>query len=73
MSFSFWIVLEYIYKLIFIPISQGIENKIKNVSNNCKVIKLSYDKLKFFNFNVNSKEKLNIFSTGYENMKEQLG
>ena len=65
-------ILEYIYKLIFIPISQGIEYKIKNASNNCKIVKLSYNKLKFFNFNVNSKEKLNIFSNGYENMREQL-
>jgi len=66
-------ILEYIYKLIFIPVAQGIEYKIKNASNKCKIIKLSYNKLKFFNFNVNSKEKLDIFSSGYKNMKEQLG
>jgi predicted patatin/cPLA2 family phospholipase len=66
-------ILEYIYKLIFIPISQSMDSKINNASNNCKIIKLSYNKLKFFNFNVNSKEKLDIFSIGYENMKEQIG
>lgn len=65
-------ILEYIYKLIFIPIAQSMESKINNVSNNCKIIKLSYNKLKFFNFNVNSKEKLDIFSIGYESMKEQI-
>jgi predicted patatin/cPLA2 family phospholipase len=50
-------ILEYIYKLIFIPISQSMDSKINNASNNCKIIKLSYNKLKFFNFN----------------MKEQIG
>jgi predicted patatin/cPLA2 family phospholipase len=65
-------ILEYIYKLIFIPIAQSMESKINNVSSNCKIIKLSYNKLKFFNFNVNSKEKLDIFSIGYESMKEQI-
>jgi len=65
-------ILEYIYKLIFIPIAQSMETKINNASNNCKIIKLSYNKLKFFNFNVNSKEKLDIFSIGYESIKNQL-
>lgn len=65
-------ILEYIYKLMLIPITQSIESKIKNMSSNCKIIRLSYSKLKFFNFNVNSKEKLDIFSCGYEEMKKQL-
>ena len=65
-------ILEYIYKLIFIPISQSTEYKIKNISDKCKIIRLSYTKLKFFNFNINSKEKLDIFSCGYEQIKEQF-
>lgn len=65
-------ILEYIYKLIFIPISQNIEHKIINSSKNCKIIRLSYPKLKFFNFNIKSKEKLNIFSSGYEQTKIQF-
>lgn len=65
-------ILEYIYKLIFIPISQTIEHKIKNSSEKCKIIRLSYKDLKFFDFNINSKEKLEIFSSGYEQMKIKL-
>jgi NTE family protein len=56
-------MLEYIYKLIFIPMSKTVEYKLTNISKKCKVIKLDYSKLKFFNFNINSKQKLDIFSS----------
>ena len=65
-------ILEYIYKLIFIPMSQNVGYKVLNVSKKCKIIKLEYNKLKFFNFNINSKEKLDIFSSGYEQMKKEI-
>jgi len=64
-------MLEFVYKLIFIPIEQGIEYKIKNVKKS-KIINLTYPKLKFFNFNINSREKLDIFSSGYDQMKTQF-
>ena len=64
--------LEFIYKLMFIPISQIIEYKIKNASEKCQVIKLNCSKLKFFNFNINSKTKLDLFSQGYEQMKSNF-
>jgi predicted acylesterase/phospholipase RssA len=63
-------MLEFIYKLIFIPIDQGIIYKIKHVTKS-KIINLSSN-IKFFNFNINSKEKLDIFSLGYEQMKTQI-
>ena len=65
-------VLEFIYLLMFVPISQIQEYKIKNVSEKCKIIKLHNDKLKFFNFDLNSKDKLDLFSSGYEQMKNQF-
>ena len=65
-------ILEFIYKIMFIPISNNIESKLQNISDKCKIIKLNYDKLKFFNFNVNSKLKLDLFSYGYSEMKRQL-
>jgi predicted patatin/cPLA2 family phospholipase len=65
-------ILEYIYKLIFIPISQSTEYKIENATKKCKIIRLEYDKLKFFTFNINSKDKLDIFSSGYEQFKIQF-
>ena len=65
-------ILEFIYKLIFIPISQILEYKLKNISDKCKIIKLCYDKVKFFDFNINSQTKLDFFSFGYENMKKEF-
>jgi predicted acylesterase/phospholipase RssA len=63
-------ILELIYKLIFIPIKQAISHKLKNCSDKCKIIELDYKKLKFFDFNVSSIEKLEMFSSGYQQFKD---
>lgn len=66
-------IIEYIYKLMFIPISQSTELKIKNASMKCKIIKLSSNSsTTFFDFKINSIEKLNLFSSGYQETKEIL-
>ena len=65
-------VIEYFYKLIFVPIAQITEQKIRNISNKTKVVKLSCDNIKFFNFSFNSTTKLDLFSTGYEVMRSAL-
>lgn len=65
-------IIEYIYKLMYIPINQGIEYKIKHTSGKCKILKLSYPKLKVFNFNIDSPTKLSMFSAGYNQAKELL-
>ena len=62
--------LEFIYRLMFIPIRQATEYKIRQVSDRCKIVRLDYDKIKFFDFNVNSKDKLDMFTWGYQQMKE---
>jgi len=61
-------ILEYIYELMFIPISQTVDHKIENVSEKCKIVVLNYSQIKFFNFNINSKNKLELFSSGYQQM-----
>lgn len=63
-------IIEYIYKLMFIPISQSTMLKINNVSDKkCKIIKLQNNRTTFFDFNINSVEKLNLFSSGYQEIK----
>jgi predicted acylesterase/phospholipase RssA len=62
-------IIEYIYYLFFIPSMQSIESKINKVSNKCKIVRLSYEKIKFFTFNIESKIKLDMFSIGYNLMK----
>jgi len=63
-------ILELIYKLMFIPIKQAITHKLKNCTHKCTIIELDYKKLKFFNFNVSSIEKLEMFSSGYQQFKD---
>jgi predicted acylesterase/phospholipase RssA len=67
-------IIEYIYHLFYIPSTQAVEFKINKVSNKCKIIKLQYNKINLFNFNIDSKTKLEMFSIGYNiaktNMKE---
>lgn len=61
--------LEFIYKLIFVPIQQSIQHKIDNASSKCDIYDINYDNIKFFNFNISNKEKLEMFSSGYNQMK----
>lgn len=63
--------LEFIYMLMFTPIQQSLESKIGKASNKCEIIKLTYKKLSFFNFHIPSPEKLEMFSSGYAQMKEK--
>jgi predicted patatin/cPLA2 family phospholipase len=64
--------LEFIYKLMFVPINQYIEYKIHNASDKCRIVRLNHNKLKFFQFDVSSSIKLDMFSSGFEQMKKIL-
>lgn len=64
--------LEFIYKLMFVPISQSVQSKIDKCSDKCTIVKLTYPQMNFFKFNVNSSEKLEMFSHGYKECSEQL-
>ena len=61
--------MEYIYDLMFVPIVQNVEYKIANASKRCRIIRIPASKFKFFNFNLSSTAKLNLFSEGYEYMR----
>lgn len=66
--------LEYVYKLMSIPVCQLINNKIENASKNnkCKILRLKYGKINILNFNISPKQKLEMFSDGYNQIKEFL-
>ena len=63
-------IIIYIYSLMFIPISQTIKYKLDKISDKCHVIKLVHDKTSIFDFDINSVEKLEMFSSGYQQTKE---
>jgi NTE family protein len=61
--------IEYLFKLLYIPVNQSIEYKIKQASPNCDILNLHYDQIKFFEFNINSKLRMEMFSSGYQDAK----
>jgi predicted acylesterase/phospholipase RssA len=62
-------ILEYIHNLIHIPCVQSVEFKIKLASSKCKIVRLCYENIKVFNFSVDTRTKLDMFSKGYQQMK----
>lgn len=65
-------ILQYIYKLMFVPISQLTKQRIEAADKTkCKILQItSANYVKFFNFNVNAKLKLEMFSAGYADAKK---
>ena len=63
-------ILEYIYKLIDIPIKQNVLNKINAISDKSTIVTLQPSKTLFFDFSLDSHTKLEMFSNGYMQMKE---
>ena len=76
-SFSFtkdneFNMLEYIFKIIFIPIGELYKLKRKELepNDNFDIIQVVEDSINLYNFNITTREKLNMFSKGYQQMKE---
>lgn len=58
-------ILDHIYDLVFIPINKLLDNKLKTIPENCDLIVLISEQIKFFTFNIGVKGMLDMFSTGY--------
>lgn len=63
-------VLEFIYKLLYVPIAEATANKVSRKLDTSTVIELKTGNMNFFNFDVNAKMKLEMFSVGYEDAKK---
>ena len=61
--------VEYVYKLLLIPTHQSTQYKINNKSESTTILQLQCGNIKFFNFDISSKTKLELFSKGYEDVK----
>jgi predicted acylesterase/phospholipase RssA len=63
-------ILDYIYKIMFIPINVLCQNKINNICNeNIDIITINSEQ-NMFDFNISTRDKLELFSNGYQQMKE---
>ena len=64
-------IIEYFFKTLFIPMVQVLENKIKNLSSKCKIISINHD-IGMFNFDIATDKKLELFSSGYNQVKNMF-
>lgn len=63
-------IVEYIYKLIFIPINDNTRRRIDGVSDKCKVIRITIQDMSFLKFNMTTPTMLNMFSFGYKHLDD---
>ena len=63
--------IDFIFRILYVPIRENIMNKIDACSDKCKVISIDYE-MNPLNFHINSKNKLDAFSAGYQSMKEKF-
>ena len=64
--------IDYIYRLLFIPITQSNLYKCNEVSSKCKIITLVSNNKKFFDFDLNTKSKIELFCSGYSQALKNL-
>jgi predicted acylesterase/phospholipase RssA len=62
--------IEDMYQLMLIPINQSIISKINKSSDKCYIVKLDTSKTLFFEFNIDTHTKLEMFSDGFVQMKQ---
>lgn len=65
-------IVEYIYRLMFIPISQTTQSKLQKIKHNTKVVRLQTDTIRFFDFDLSGQQKMQLFSDGYQQTKDQF-
>ena len=63
-------ILEYFFRIVNVPITDRDNIKINNSSEKCDIITINCPNIKLFNFDLNSKLKLELFSQGYNIAKK---
>lgn len=64
-------VLEYMYKIMSVPITEMNKNKIQTLpKDNIDIINIEEHEVNMFNFNISTREKLELFSKGYQIARE---
>jgi predicted patatin/cPLA2 family phospholipase len=63
-------MIEYLCKLLYIPSTQTNQMLIANKHENCTVVRIRYASDKIFTFNYSTTDKMDMFSSGYQQMRE---
>lgn len=64
-------ILEYIYKILTIQMNQNLKTKLESTKH-MDIIKISTD-VSIFNFGLNTKEKMELYSVGYKKAEQFFG
>ena len=69
-------ILEYIFKLIYIPIKQQHKTRLEKIDSSksrlIKLVEVSKKSRTIFDFSINTVEKLELFSNGYRQCKHDF-
>lgn len=66
-------ILELMYNCLFIPVNENVKNSIQNKKESTKVVELSLNTdISFFDFKIDTTTKLDMFSNGYNQFKNQI-
>ena len=65
-------IVDYIHHLMFIPISQATELRLSLATEKSTIVRLSYESVKFFNFDIPPSTRMDMFSSGYQRAKSCL-
>jgi predicted acylesterase/phospholipase RssA len=65
-------IIEYIYKILQVPMNQSVEYRCSLIDKNrSHVYRIKGDGRKIFDFNIKRDDKIQMFSSGYQDFKDQ--
>jgi len=65
-------MMTYFLRLLYIPMIQGSKSRIEQVKDKCVAIPISGEMRNIIEFDIKSKTRLDMFSDGYESVKNFL-
>jgi len=64
--------LEKLFSLMYVPINQSTSFRISLTTKKTTIVRIPSGSLKFFNFNIKSSTKLDMFSEGYQEFRKDI-
>ena len=65
-------LIDKIFMLLTIPIEELQNIQLKDMNENCTYIQIKIDSINFYDFHINHSKKLELFSVGYNSVKNFL-
>lgn len=62
-------IVEYFLRVVQLPLNKYVEERVKKASHRCKIVELNIKDINITKFDINNHQKLELFSMGYEKIK----